>query len=196
MPRRKMDINKPRRADYQVPRERISGLRNLPHLGSQQLPKPHRRSHLLYYGDFAGSNQERPPVLVHRRKSLGDAFQSVRHKWARDKATNSGPKTHPPKSISLETELSTDESECDPSFFVVDTAATTPPQLDVLSELHQGNLERSSTFRTALEKAAADIDIKYGTTQSSPTHKSRPRISSYHTTMPDNAYFTTTLPRS
>ncbi|UNI21548.1 hypothetical protein JDV02_007528 [Purpureocillium takamizusanense] len=47
----------------------------------------------------------------------------------------------------------------------VPTFAEAPPRLDVLSELPSDGLHRSSTFRTSLEKAVEDINVKYGTTR-------------------------------
>ncbi|RDA93358.1 hypothetical protein CP533_0347, partial [Ophiocordyceps camponoti-saundersi (nom. inval.)] len=44
--------------------------------------------------------------------------------------------------------------------------ADPPPRLDVLSEIPQDGVHRSSTFRTCLEKAVDDINEKYGTPSS------------------------------
>jgi hypothetical protein len=55
-----------------------------------------------------------------------------------------------------------------------------PPRLEVLDELPQSNLKRTSTFRDSLEKAAVDINNRYATIQSLPDSTRLRRRPSLH----------------
>lgn len=98
------------------------------------------------------------PVVVRRRRSLTSAFQTVKTRCSRDKLNDSDDSgtTKLPRSsgASKESTLKPDD---------VQSCADSPPRLDVLSELPGDSLHRSSTFRTSLEKAVEDINVKYGT---------------------------------
>lgn len=149
---------------------------------------------------------EHLPVVARRRKSLGDVFQSVRiMKWVRDRTIDSDEPKHPVASFMSEDEMSKDGlskdrlSEDGQSEAIEDAepgpfnpASNIPPQLEVLSELNQGNLQRSSTFRTFLEKAATDINVKYGLAQSLPAFKGRSRLPSWQKILPANIQITPT----
>lgn len=59
-----------------------------------------------------------------------------------------------------------------------------PPRLEVLAELPQTHLQRTSTFRDTLEKAAVDINNRYATVQSLPDSMKLRRRPSIHQVRP------------
>ncbi|KAJ6444653.1 LOW QUALITY PROTEIN: pentatricopeptide repeat protein [Purpureocillium lavendulum] len=99
-------------------------------------------------------------AVVRRRRSLTSAFQTVKTRCSRDKLRESDDSgtIKPARSSGASKESSLKSGNVPP-------VATSPPRLDVLSELPSDGLQRSSTFRASLEKAVEDINIKYGTTR-------------------------------
>ena len=105
------------------------------------------------------SNSEWP--VVYRRRSLTNAFQSVKARCSRDKLYESGDGTDPGNSFRRR-RCSRISKEIISSPIAAKPMIEPPPRLDVLSELPWDGLHRSSTFRASLEKAVEDINNKYG----------------------------------
>ncbi|PNY27215.1 Uncharacterized protein TCAP_02845 [Tolypocladium capitatum] len=104
--------------------------------------------------------------VVHRRRSLTNAFQSVKAKCSRDKLSDSDDRTDSGSS-SRQRRPSRISKEMISSPIAAKPMVDPPPRLDVLSELPQDGLHRSSTFRACLEKAVEDINNKYGASSTS-----------------------------
>lgn len=130
-----------------------------------------------------------------RRKSLGDLFQTVRAKWHHetisdvDKEPDVGSLSlFEEPSVPLVAEsVSEGEAELLESFKSI--LKPDPPQLNVLSGYHESGLQRSSTFRTCIEKAVADINAKYGSTHSlSCKHRDTLRSSPRHKSLPTHGH--------
>ncbi|KAH7131405.1 hypothetical protein B0J13DRAFT_529403 [Dactylonectria estremocensis] len=133
---------------------------------------------------FPRGSQETPhhPVVARRRKSLGDVFHSVKAvKWSLDEDPVSDSSNSPVESGSYKKEApeAMDDTESHSS---ITTSESGPPRIEVPSELNQGNIQRSSTFRSFLEKAATDINIKYGLARSLSTSRNGGRLSSWSKT--------------
>ncbi|KJK76665.1 hypothetical protein H634G_07706 [Metarhizium anisopliae BRIP 53293] len=106
-------------------------------------------------------------VNVNHRRSLSNVFKTVKAKYSRDKLDKNGPDsreievTEALESASpITNELITPKLE--------PRQVSPPPRLDVLSDYssHDSSGE-PSTFRAGLEKAVADINIKYETPSNS-----------------------------
>ncbi|KAH6890350.1 hypothetical protein B0T10DRAFT_485620 [Thelonectria olida] len=133
-----------------------------------------------------------PPVP--RRKSLGDIFH--RTKWSHESSGSIDKKID--ANLNQRKTLDMCPLNSEPSQIVIDTLQMfqepdtfkptpeyDPPKLDVLSDFHQGNLNRSSTFRNSLDNAAADIKKKYDSTHSSLYEDpGASRLSSRHKSLP------------
>ncbi|KND92815.1 hypothetical protein TOPH_02513, partial [Tolypocladium ophioglossoides CBS 100239] len=104
--------------------------------------------------------------VVHRRRSLTNAFQSVKAKCSRDKLSDSDDRTDSCTS-SRQRRSSRISKDMISGPLAVKPMVEPPPRLDVLSELPQDGLHRSSTFRACLEKAVEDINNKYGSSSTS-----------------------------
>ncbi|CAM1502843.1 Fc.00g076190.m01.CDS01 [Cosmosporella sp. VM-42] len=149
-------------------------------------------------GDSSGSSSASPgtvaelPIVPRRRKSLGDIFQrAVKSRLSRDKSCSSSEGnpvcTQQDPSPRLTKDGAYEESN--------PTQLCDPPRLEVLSELpHGNNLQRSSTFRTNLEQAAADINNKYGSAKSLPESRGIRRRPSWRKTLSANSRVVIPIP--
>ncbi|KIE00359.1 hypothetical protein MAJ_03597, partial [Metarhizium majus ARSEF 297] len=140
-----------------------------------------RKESLASRSSHGGSNNQndaelnekrRRSVNVNHRRSLSNVFKTVKAKYSRDKLDKNEPDsretevTEPLESASpITKELITPKLE--------PRQASPPPRLDVLSDYssHDSSAE-PSTFRAGLEKAVADINIKYETPSNSHLMKS------------------------
>ncbi|POR37171.1 Uncharacterized protein TPAR_02649 [Tolypocladium paradoxum] len=122
--------------------------------------------------ESSDSRQSLPSVpspgrpFVHRRRSLTNAFQSVKAKCSRDKLSDSDDRTDSGGS-SRQRRSSRILKEMISSPISAKPMVEPPPRLDVLSELPRDGLHRASTFRACLEKAVEDINNKYGASSTS-----------------------------
>ena len=131
------------------------------------------------------------PVVARRRKSLGDMFQrAVKARLGRDKSSSS--EDSPVCPSKGQSHRSSEDAGLEESTPI---QLRDPPRLEVLSELPNiNNLQRSSTFRTYLEKAASDINNKYGTVQSLPEARRARRRPSWRKTLPNSSRVVIPIP--
>ncbi|KAF4584300.1 Mss4-like protein [Ophiocordyceps camponoti-floridani] len=122
------------------------------------------------------SSYRAPLQPVQRRASLSNAFHTVKAKCSRDKLPGndenceSGRASRRTSHSGINKQMISGPIHAAPMTMANDP----PPKLDVLSEIPQDGLHRSSTFRTCLEKAVEDINQKYGSTS---VVKEIPRVS-------------------
>jgi hypothetical protein len=120
-----------------------------------------------------------------RRRSLGDIFHTVRTKWNPESRAGTDTKIDTQLNQELNMDLfalskePTQDTIIDkpdalqeprkPVTLRPSILTLKPPQLDLVlsSDIQQGKLNRSSTFRNYFEKAVADIDKKYDSAHSS-----------------------------
>ncbi|KAK9442771.1 Mss4-like protein [Metarhizium brunneum] len=140
-----------------------------------------RKESLASRSSHGGSNNQndaelnekrRGSVNVNHRRSLSNVFKTVKAKYSRDKLDKNEPD-------SRETEVTEALESASPITKELTTPkleprqVSPPPRLDVLSDYssHDSSAE-PSTFRAGLEKAVADINIKYETPSNSHLMKS------------------------
>ncbi|PFH61790.1 hypothetical protein XA68_16218 [Ophiocordyceps unilateralis] len=102
---------------------------------------------------------------VQRRSSLTNAFHTVKAKCSRDRLPDNEENDETGRVTRLRPHAGINKQMISGPIHGA-PIADPPPRLDVLSEIPQDGLQRSSTFRTCLEKAVEDINEKYGTSSS------------------------------
>ncbi|KAK3190732.1 hypothetical protein K4F52_003048 [Lecanicillium sp. MT-2017a] len=128
-----------------------------------------------------------PPRPFHRRKSLGELVQGLKAKYSRERITqdsnlarnasdgslpnSSGDRSAAPYGMSHKSAVPSDtlpktrphsDSQTTGRYAPLSLSISDAPRLELLPDITADNLQRSSTFRTGLEKAVDDINTKYG----------------------------------
>ncbi|EXV03532.1 hypothetical protein X797_003332 [Metarhizium robertsii] len=181
------------RSKTEAPREKASNQSSEGHGGQESQHKPSKATPRRWFSTFrpktqlrkeslasrsshGGSNNQndaelnekrRRSVNVNHRRSLSNVFKTVKAKYSRDKLDKNEPD-------SRETEVTEALESASPITKELITPkleprqVSPPPRLDVLSDYssHDSSAE-PSTFRAGLEKAVADINIKYETPSNS-----------------------------
>lgn len=122
---------------------------------------------------------------------MADIFHNVKSKWGREKSSSEDTDLIRMASTQDSSDVHQDVEEV-PNW----SRVSDPPRLEVLSDLSRHDLQRSSTFRAALEKAAIDINNKYGTVQSLPDTTSRRTQVSWLSTLPASVRMIPVPPRN
>ncbi|KHO11454.1 Mss4-like protein [Metarhizium robertsii ARSEF 23] len=131
------------------------------------LPTPPLHAHDVLLFSILTCRHAGRSVNVNHRRSLSNVFKTVKAKYSRDKLDKNEPD-------SRETEVTEALESASPITKELITPkleprqVSPPPRLDVLSDYssHDSSAE-PSTFRAGLEKAVADINIKYETPSNS-----------------------------